>query len=666
MSEYQKLNIEENDQIENDLDLVFDTEEHFLLRNLKTSDESDEVESEDTEAFAFGEEEKLPASVAAVVSEFDEDLPCLTFPSAAQFFFFRLVGLILTPYIIQMISFPLGKFMERVIPEGKFNPGKFNVKEHVLICVSASTASAAAYGIDILTVQRIYYNQNIGIVPSLILLITTQCIGYGLAGFLQDFLVKPAKMIWPIVLSTVAVYNTLHEVTTERGVPFPNGSDKNSILEFEEKIYTKNISSIGPSYVDGIELFPIFNSSYVLFDNLTLNEARYKEHGPLLLSPWWSYGYGALFATLTATISWVYLFHGSEILKILKNLLKNKALKRNLNSDIHCRLMKKYDKVPKWWYLSLFFFMLFLSIFNVEILAPELQIRWWGICLGVLISSFFALPVGIIKAITGTGIGLNVLTEMIMGYIKPGEPISNICFKTYGYMTMSQGLSLVEDGKLGHYMKIPPKKLFLAQLFGTIIGSITNLLVMELILKEVDFKNPNGDPQWSARKTATFYQASLIWGAVGPAKLFGGYYKNRLLFFLIGLVLPVIIYLLHRKYPKSYWKYVNIPLILHATTLNISGAHMMLSSILIAISAHLYVKRNFNELYSKYIYVLGAGLDTGKVDRNQSSLTSISKGTTISVVICFLIFKVQNVKFWNWFLNPADGPTDYCYNSVQD
>ncbi|KAJ3388985.1 hypothetical protein HDU92_001224 [Lobulomyces angularis] len=603
MSEYQKLNIEENDQIENDLDLVFDTEEHFLLRNLKTSDESDEVESEDTEAFAFGEEEKLPASVAAVVSEFDEDLPCLTFrfwilsfiltvfiASAAQFFFFRLVGLILTPYIIQMISFPLGKFMERVIPEGKFNPGKFNVKEHVLICVSASTASAAAYGIDILTVQRIYYNQNIGIVPSLILLITTQCIGYGLAGFLQDFLVKPAKMIWPIVLSTVAVYNTLHEVTTERGVPFPNGSDKNSILEFEEKIYTKNISSIGPSYVDGIELFPIFNSSYVLFDNLTLNEARYKEHGPLLLSPWWSYGYGALFATLTATISWVYLFHGSEILKILKNLLKSKALKRNLNSDIHCRLMKKYDKVPKWWYLSLFFFMLFLSIFNVEILAPELQIRWWGICLGVLISSFFALPVGIIKAITGTGIGLNVLTEMIMGYIKPGEPISNICFKTYGYMTMSQGLSLVEDGKLGHYMKIPPKKLFLAQLFGTIIGSITNLLVMELILKEVDFKNPNGDPQWSARKTATFYQA------------------------------------------LSFGVHFHL-----ATTLNISGAHMMLSSILIAISAHLYVKRNFNELYSKYIYVLGAGLDT-----------------------------VQNVKFWNWFLNPADGPTDYCYNSVQD
>ncbi|KAJ2033529.1 hypothetical protein H4S04_009297, partial [Coemansia sp. S16] len=40
---------------------------------------------------------------------------------------------------------------------------------------------------------------------------------------------------------------------------------------------------------------------------------------------------------------------------------------------------------------------------------------------------------------------------------------------------MAQALSLVGDQKLGHYMKIPPRHLFIAQLVGTIICGFVQL-----------------------------------------------------------------------------------------------------------------------------------------------------------------------------------------------
>ena len=58
---------------------------------------------------------------------------------------------------------------------------------------------------------------------------------------------------------------------------------------------------------------------------------------------------------------------------------------------------------------------------------------------------------------------LNVIAEYIIGYIYPGYPIANILFKTYGNGSMKLGISFLQDFKLGHYMKIPPRAMFVAQ-----------------------------------------------------------------------------------------------------------------------------------------------------------------------------------------------------------
>ena len=90
----------------------------------------------------------------------------------------------------------------------------------------------------------------------------------------------------------------------------------------------------------------------------------------------------------------------------------------------------------------------------------------WGLILAVSIALVFFVPLGILQAISNFQVGLNVVTELVAGYVFPGKPIANMTFKVFGYMTLSKGLSFAGDLKLGHYMHVPPIMLFSVQPFG--------------------------------------------------------------------------------------------------------------------------------------------------------------------------------------------------------
>lgn len=47
---------------------------------------------------------------------------------------------------------------------------------------------------------------------------------------------------------------------------------------------------------------------------------------------------------------------------------------------------------------------------------------------------------------------LNIITELIAGYIWPGKPIANMFVKVYGYNSVKHGMDFAQDLKLGQYM----------------------------------------------------------------------------------------------------------------------------------------------------------------------------------------------------------------------
>lgn len=184
----------------------------------------------------------------------------------------------------------------------------------------------------------------------------------------------------------------------------------------------------------------VYEIKSIVTPQLTLDEQAYKEYSPLFLSTTFAISYGLSFAAIAALIVHTYLYHGKELMGRFRKWRTPEV------EDIHLKLMRKYKEVPEWWYLSFFFIMIILSVITIYVYPTHFV--WWAFLLAIGISTFFALPIGMIQAQTGISIGLNVLTEFIMGYIQPGRPLALMLFKTYGYITMVQGLSFVSDLKL--------------------------------------------------------------------------------------------------------------------------------------------------------------------------------------------------------------------------
>ena len=73
-----------------------------------------------------------------------------------------------------------------------------------------------------------------------------------------------------------------------------------------------------------------------------------------------------------------------------------------------------------------------MSAVTIEVWPTEVPI--WGLVLAIAIAIFYIVPAGMIQAITNQQIGLNVITELIVGYALPGKPIALMIFKTFGYI----------------------------------------------------------------------------------------------------------------------------------------------------------------------------------------------------------------------------------------
>ena len=126
-----------------------------------------------------------------------------------------------------------------------------------------------------------------------------------------------------------------------------------------------------------------------------------------------------------------------------------------------------------------------------------------------------------IQAITNQQVGLNVITELIIGYALPGRPIAMMMFKTWGYITMAQALTFTSDFKLGHYMKIPPRLMFLGQVIASIVSVFVVVLVQQWMFANIpDLCSPDQPHNFTCPSTSVFATAALVWGGIGPQRLF--------------------------------------------------------------------------------------------------------------------------------------------------
>ncbi|XP_047943134.1 oligopeptide transporter 3-like [Salvia hispanica] len=665
--------------------------------------------------------------VALVVPETDDPtLPVMTFrawvlgvSSCAlliffnTFFIYRTQPLSISAILMQIAVLPLGKFMAATLPNKEYtllgrwrfslNPGPFNIKEHVIITVIAncgvSQGGGDAYSIGAVTVMKGYYKQTLNFLCALLIVLTTQMVGYGWAGMLRKYLVDPVEMWWPSNVAQVSLFRALHEresksmgmtrmrfflicmaasfiyylfpgylfqiltffswvcwvwprsitaqqigsgyhglgvgaftldwagISAYHGSPLvtPFSSILNVMVGFIMFIYVIVPVCYWKFNTFDARKFPIFSNQLftssghkydttkILTPQFDLNISAYEKYSKLYLSPLFALSIGSGFARFTATLTHVALFHGSDIWK------QSKAAVKNAKADIHTKLMQSYKQVPQWWFMVLLVGSIVLSLLLSFVWKDVVQLPWWGMLFAFALAWVVTLPIGVIQATTNQQPGYDIIAQFIIGYILPGKPIANLLFKIYGRISTVHALSFLADLKLGHYMKIPPRSMFWAQLVGTLVSGTVNLGVAWWMLENIenicDIESLHPESPWTCPKFRVTFDASVIWGLIGPERLFGagGLYRNLVWLFLVGAVLPVPVWLLSKMYPNNKWiPLINIPVISYgfagmppATPTNIA------SWILTGTIFNYFVFKYRRTWWQRYNYVLSAALDAG-------------------------------------------------------
>ncbi|KNC97084.1 OPT family small oligopeptide transporter [Spizellomyces punctatus DAOM BR117] len=647
-----------------------------------------------------------------------------------QFFWFRDNPLTIKILVAQLISFFFGKFMAKILPavtipipftsKGiNLNPGPFNVKEHVLITVMANTAATSFDAIDIIVIQKLYYNVDWGYLGGLLLVLSSQTIGYGFAGLLQRFLVRPATMVWPENLVNASLFHTMHRQRDAESRVSSRGRSRGNyfLLVFmvsfiyywfpgyiapiltsiswlcwvkKDSIvvsqlgsglsglgygaFTLDWSTMGawmPSplavpwyiianlfagflffiwilvpavyYTDAFEAkkFPMYNTrQYDIYgskfnlsrviENNVLNSTAYEEYSPIRITAFFAICYGQGLAALGAIIAHTALYHGQDIYKRLRSA-------KQADDDIHAKLMDRYPEIPGFWYLIIFVIALILSI--VTITAYPSDMPWWTLFIALILAGAWMIPTGILTAITAQAPSISMITEWVFGVIRPGHPIGNIMFKTYGYITVKQALLFSKDMKLGHYMKIPPRDMFNFQIVGTVIGCLVSLSTTHYLLNNIDNICTDEAYPWTCPNAGLFGASSVVWGVVGPNRFFepGTLYNPIAWFFLAGFLLPLPVWLAYKRWPNSWLKYVNVSaMMLGAGPYPPAPTNVLPTWTVIGFIFNFYIKRRHNRWWVKYNYITSAALDAG---------------VAVCAVVMFFALQNNDVHFPAWWGN---------------
>ncbi|KAH7910430.1 OPT oligopeptide transporter [Hygrophoropsis aurantiaca] len=389
-----------------------------------------------------------------------------------------------------------------------------------------------------------------------------------------------------------------------------------------------------------------YDVNLILGADSTLNLTAYENYSPLFLSTTFAMSYGLSFASITATIMHAILFFRKQIWTQSRRSMHEQA-------DIHARLMSKYRQVPDWWYIVIFVIMFVFGIIVIEVWPSEFPV--WGFVVSLLIAFFYIVPIGMIQAITNQQVGLNVITELVVGYAIPGRPLAMMMFKTWGYITMAQALQFASDFKLGHYMKIPPRTMFWAQIIASVVAGTVQLGVQAWMFTNIpDMCSTTQKDGFICPSTEVFGTASIIWGVIGPQRQFssGQVYNGLVWFFLVGALCPLGAWVISIKWPNSWIRYVNFPVIFTGTGLiPPATAVNYVSWAIVGFIFQYIIRRRHFSWWTKYNYVLSAALDSG---------------VAISIILIFFCLQYpkngtigeNNVAKW-WgnqvFLNTADG-----------
>ncbi|POR35147.1 Sexual differentiation process protein isp4 [Tolypocladium paradoxum] len=371
----------------------------------------------------------------------------------------------------------------------------------------------------------------------------------------------------------------------------------------------------------------LYNVSATLDKRGMFDLEKYSKYSAPYIGATQSLAYGAFFSIYSAVITHVILYHRYEITMGFKNLIKgfrlkkNKATSEGVNEqtvegqymDVHNRLMAVYPEVSEWWYFG---------VLVISVVFGMIGIALWPtytspavVLYGILLCLIFVIPIGLVVAMTGLEVTLNVLAEFIGGIIMEGNALAMNFFKTYGYVTCAHAVHFANDLKLAHYVHIPPRVTFAGQMLATLISTLICTGIMKFQMEIKDVCTTIAPMRFYCPGNNTFFTASVLWGTIGPIKVFGkdGQYKWLLLGFPGGILAVILFWGLKKRWPNSRaLRQIHIVAAI-AGMLDwapYSFAYMW-PNVPVAWLSWIYIRSRYLAFWSKYNFVLSASFNAG-------------------------------------------------------
>ncbi|KAF6767638.1 Oligopeptide transporter, OPT superfamily [Kalmanozyma brasiliensis GHG001] len=392
-----------------------------------------------------------------------------------------------------------------------------------------------------------------------------------------------------------------------------------------------------------------YNQTAVFVDGI-LDKQRLEAVGYPRVAGTYAWGMTMRTAAIGALVMHVALFWG----KYVRTSLKQSRDKTQ--PDRHWRGMQKYPEAPHWWYLILLVISFVFGL--IVVLTRETTMTWYAYLVSLLVGAVVAPISGVLYALLGDAVSTTNITKMIGGVVAPGRPLANLYFYGWSHSTITQVIHMCNDLKMGQYLKIPPRTLFLTQVMGAVYGAFINYAVMSTIVasKFALLHTNTGSNVWSGAYYQSLNISAVSWSMAKYVYRPGTAYFVIPMATVYGMLAVVVQWLFCRYVPKvGRFKTTDLilPLVFYSASLLVSGQNcVVLSILLVAITSQVWVRTRYPRYFKQFNYVVGAGWDGGSL--------------LVIFVLSFAVFGAagKERKFPTWFGNPKGFP-DHCPSPTQ-
>jgi len=388
--------------------------------------------------------------------------------------------------------------------------------------------------------------------------------------------------------------------------------------------------------------------SISLQKNHDFNETAYQEIGPIYVGTQFLWSLFFDYASYTSALVWMLLFGYPQIKAVLMRAFERRRyggdepITEQYTDQLNI-LMRSYKEVPFYWFVALF---LASFIIIITILANGLMyIPIWTYILALMTGAIVVIPLGWLYAMSNFQLAIGSSNMVLYGLMVNAisghrNPVGAQVYGSIAGDAWYRAQLMLQDQKLGHYMHIPPRAVFFSQLLGSFIGVPINYGVIRWVLNtKADYiSGIITDPlhQWTGQNLWTSLTTASEYVLIGPRRLFAlPLYRPLPYGFLVGAGAPLLIYILHRYFPRLNFNLWNTTIFFSAMSNfygNISTGYF--SAILGGFVVMYWAYRHHYEFWARYNYILAAAFDAG---------------FNFNMLVIFLAFtsgKVINMPYW--------------------